>query len=244
MTDTLLWIVVPYVALATFVGGHVWRLKRGGLDRTTRSSQLLEQRLLRIGAPLFHIGLLAVIGGHVLGIIVPKSATEAVGVDEHLYHLVSVSAGTASGAAMTAGFLVLLYRRLRVPRVAATTSGTDRAVYLLLLTVIATGMLATVGANLLGGGYDYRETVAPWFRGLFGLVPDAALMAGAPLVYQLHALATLALFALWPFSRLVHAWSVPLAYLARRAPILYRARPAPAAYSLPVPQEHVRGGLR
>ena len=175
-----------------------------------------------------------------LGILVPKSATEAPGAHEHLSHLVSVSAGTA----MTAGFAILLDRHLRGGRVAATTTSTDRAVYFLLLTEIATGMLATVGANLIGGGYDYRETVAPWFRGLFQLAPHGSLMAGAPLVYQLHALATLGLFALWPFSRLVHAWSVPLAYLARRAPILYRPRAAQSPDSLPVPNEHARGGLR
>ena len=57
------------------------------------------------------------------------------------------------------------------------------------------------------------------------LNPQPGLMSGAPLVYQLHSLAALLLFALSPFSRLVHAWSAPLAYL-RRSPILYRRRAA------------------
>jgi nitrate reductase gamma subunit len=193
------------------------------LTWTTRSTQILERRLLRIGAPLFHLGLLAVIGGHVLGILVPKGVTEAAGVSEHLYHGVSVAAGTAAGTAMTLGFGILLYRRLRIPRVRGTTTGTDGATYLLLGVVILTGMWATVAVNLLGGGYDYRETVGPWFRGLFTADPDPALMTGAPLVYQVHALSAMLLYALWPFSRLVHAWSAPIAYL-RRSPILYRRR--------------------
>lgn len=224
-----LWVAVPYVCLTIFVVGHVWRLRSGQLTWTTRSTQLLERRLLRIGSPLFHLGLLAVIGGHVLGILVPEQATEAVGVSESMYHAVSVTAGSSAGIAMTLGFAILLYRRTRVPRVSRTTTAADRATYLLLGIVILSGMWATVGVNLLGGGYDYRETVGPWFRGLFLLDPDPALMSGAPLVYQLHALAAMALYALWPFSRLVHAWSVPIAYL-RRSPILYRRRaPAPAA---------------
>lgn len=218
-----IWVAVPYACLTIFVVGHVWRFRSGKLTWTTRSTQILERRLLRIGAPLFHLGLFAVIGGHVLGILVPKQATEAVGVSEHSYHLVSVAAGTAAGIAMSAGFAILLYRRLSVPRVRRTTTRGDRATYLLLGVVIATGMWATVVVNLLGGGYDYRETVGPWFRGLFLLDPDPALMTGAPLVYQLHALAAMALYALWPFSRLVHAWSAPIAYL-RRSPILYRHR--------------------
>jgi nitrate reductase gamma subunit len=218
---SLLWVVVPYLALAVFVGGLVWRYRQGGLDWTTRSTQLLERRLLRVGSLLFHFGLLAVVGGHVLGLIVPKSLTSAAGIPEHVYHVVSVSAGTAAGTAMTLGFLVLGYRRVRIRAVSVTTSRSDRLVYALLAVVIATGMLATVGHNLLGGGYDYRETVAPWFRGIFTLGPDPSLMSGAPLVYQLHALGALALFALWPFTRLVHAFSIPVTYL-RRPPILYR----------------------
>ena len=222
----LLWVALPYACLAIFVAGHAWRLGTRKITWTTRSTQLLERRLLRIGSPLFHLGLLAVIGGHVLGILVPKQATEAVGVSDRVYHVVSVGAGTTAGIAMTLGFAVLLYRRMRVPRVRRTTTRADHATYALLGIAIATGMWATVGANLIGGGYDYRETVGPWFRGLFLLDPKPALMAGAPVVYQLHVLATTLLYALWPFSRLVHAWAVPVAYL-RRSPILYR-RPAVA----------------
>jgi nitrate reductase gamma subunit len=219
----MLWVAIPYACLAIFVVGHVWRVRSGKLTWTTRSTQILEQRLLRVGSLLFHLGLLAVIGGHVLGLLVPKAATEAFGVSEHTYHVVSVSAGTAAGVAMTLGLGILLYRRLSVPRVRRTTTGVDRATYLLLGLVVLSGMWATVAVNLLGGGYDYRETVGPWFRSLFLLGPDPELMTGAPLVYQLHALAAFLLFALWPFSRLVHAWSAPIAYL-RRSPILYRSR--------------------
>jgi nitrate reductase gamma subunit len=226
-----LWVAVPYVCLTIFVVGHVWRLRSGMLTWTTRSTQLLERRLLRIGAPLFHLGLLAVIGGHVLGILVPKQLTETAGVSEHAYHVVSVAAGTTAGLVMTLGFAVLLYRRTRIPRVRNTTTGTDRATYLLLAVIIVTGMWATVGVNLLGGGYDYRETVGPWFRGLFTLDPDPSLMSGAPFVYQLHALSAMLLYALWPFSRLVHAWSAPVAYL-RRSPILYRPRPKEAPHEI------------
>jgi nitrate reductase gamma subunit len=220
---TLLWVAVPYLAAVVFVAGHVWRYRRGGLDWTTRSTQLLERRLLRAGSLLFHFGLLAVIGGHVLGLLVPKSLTTAAGLPESAYHVISVSAGTTAGTAMTLGFLILWYRRIRVRAVSVTTSASDRLLYPLLGFVIATGMLATVGQNLLGGGYDYRETVATWFRGIFTLNPDPSLMSSAPLVYQLHALSALTLFALWPFTRLVHALSVPITYL-RRAPILYRTR--------------------
>ena len=96
--DLILWVALPYACLAVFVVGHVWRYRAGQLTWTTRSTQLLERRWLRIGGPLFHLGLFAVIGGHLLGILVPKQATEAVGVSDHLYHLVAVAAGSLTGA--------------------------------------------------------------------------------------------------------------------------------------------------
>lgn len=229
--DTILWIVIPYVAITVFVVGHVWRWRRDQFTWTTRSTQLLEGRALRWGSLLFHFGLLAVFGGHVLGLLVPESATRSLGVSEHLYHLVSVTAGTISGTAMTVGFILLARRRAAVPRIRRMTTSTDVATYVLLGVMILTGMWATVGVNLLGGGYDYRLTVAPYFRDIFILHPNIALMSGALLVYQVHVLAAFALYALWPFSRLVHVWSVSLRYLDR-APIIYRSRTARSAATL------------
>jgi len=221
--DLVLWVALPYVSITVFVVGHWWRYRHDQFGWTTRSTQLLERRRLRSAILLFHLGLFAVIGGHVLGILVPASLTERVGVSEDLYHAVSVTAGTLAGLMMLAGFVLLLARRQTDARVRATTTGIDRATYLLLGAMLVSGMYATVGENLLLGGYDYRETVAPWFRGLFTFDPDTALISGAPLVYRIHVVAGWLLYALWPFSRLVHAWSVPVAYLIG-SPILYRTR--------------------
>jgi nitrate reductase gamma subunit len=221
----LLWVILPYLAIATFVIGHVWRWRHDQFTWTTRSTQLLESRWLKLGSPLFHFGLLAVIGGHVIGILIPRSVTDSVGISENSYRIFSATMGTLAGAAMLAGLAILIVRRLRDPRVAATTRGMDVAVMALLAVMVATGMWDTTIENLVNGGYNYRETVSPWFRGLFLLDPNASLMTrGAiPLSYQLHAIGGWLLIMVWPFSRLVHAWSVPLGYL-RRKPIVYRSR--------------------
>ena len=93
--------------------------------------------------------------------------------------------------------------------------------------MILTGIAPTIGINLFGHGYNYRTTVAPWFRSLFTGSPDVQAIAHAPFIYQLHATAAWMIWALWPFSRLVHAWSYPLWYLWRPY-IVYRSRrPAP-----------------
>ena len=58
---------------------------------------------------------------------------------------------------------------------------------------------------------------------MFALQDHAQLMASAPLVYQIHTLSAWAILALWPFSRLVHVWSIPLQYIGRPH-VLYRRR--------------------
>ena len=68
---SFLWVVVPYLCLTTFVVGHFWRYRYDKFGWTTRSSQLYEDRLLRIGSPLFHFGMLGVVGGHVIGLLRP-----------------------------------------------------------------------------------------------------------------------------------------------------------------------------
>lgn len=227
--DIFLWIVIPYVAIAVFLLGHVWRYRHDQFGWTSRSTELLEHRLLRLGSPLFHYGALAAIGGHVLGILVPASVTAAIGIDEHVYRLISAVAGTIAGGAALVGLLILTYRRASVDRVAATTSYVDLLVYSLLLLVIGLGLSDTLFHNVFAGGdpYNYRESVAIWFRGIFALQDNASLMASAPFLYQIHTLAAWAILALWPFSRLVHVWSIPLQYVGRPY-ILYRRRyPAP-----------------
>ena len=85
--DTFLWVLLPYVALTSFVVGHVWRYRRDGYTWTARSTQLLERRLLLVGSVAFHLGMLGVIGGHVIGILVPEAWTDALGISERLLPL-------------------------------------------------------------------------------------------------------------------------------------------------------------
>jgi nitrate reductase gamma subunit len=221
--NTALWVVYPYLTIAVLVGGVIWRYRYDKFGWTTRSSQLYENRLLRIGSPLFHFGVLVVLLGHIGGLIIPKSWTEAVGMSENTYHLAAVILGTVAGVCTVGGLAILVYRRRTVGPVFSATTRNDKAMYLSLTVTILLGLAATVAANVVGGGYDYRETISPWFRSVFYLQPHADLMSGAPLLFQLHALSALLLFAFWPFTRLVHMLTAPLGYLTRPY-IVYRSR--------------------
>jgi nitrate reductase gamma subunit len=250
--NTLLWAILPYASLLTFVLGTIWRYRYDKFGWTTRSSQLYETAVLRWGSPMFHFGILLVLLGHVGGLLVPKSWTEAVGISEHTYHLTAVFLGTVAGVFTVVGMAVLIARRRLVGPVFIATTRNDKAMYVVLAGTILLGLLATVRANVLGSGYDYRETVSPWFRSLFILNPDPSLMAGVPIGFQLHVLAAFALFAFWPFTRLVHAFSAPLGYLTRPY-VVYRSRdtrtrpglrPARAGWETPPPRPNRLRGTR
>lgn len=221
--DILLYLVLPYLAIASFVLGHIWRYRRDQYTITTRSTQLLERRWLRPGNILFHVGLLFVLGGHFVGILIPATVTESLGVSERAYHVMAVTAGMVFGTILVVGFAILLARRIFIPEVRRTTTRWDWVTEGLLAIVIGLGMWMTIAENVIGSGYDYRATIAPWFRSIFTLAPDVALVAAAPLLYQLHVIAAWLLILVWPYTRLVHAWSVPVGYVVR-SPILYRSR--------------------
>ncbi|GAA1186001.1 hypothetical protein GCM10009584_30080 [Ornithinimicrobium humiphilum] len=226
--STFLWVIFPYICLATFVVGHVWRYRYDKFGWTTRSSQLYEDRLLRIGSPLFHFGMLFVVVGHFMGLVVPQSWTDGAGLSHEVYHVVALAGGIPAGIAALVGLAILVYRRRTVGPVFRATTVNDKVMYAVLGVVIVLGMWNTVAGSLLnlgiaGDHYNYREGVSVWFRQVFWFQPDASLMSGAPIGFQLHALAAFLLVAMWPFTRLVHVFSAPLGYLTRPY-IVYRSR--------------------
>ena len=79
----LLWVAIPYVSFTTFWVGHAWRYRTSQYSWTTRSSELFEQKLLRPGILLFHLGIGAVLIGHAVGLLIPQSVNKGVPVVLH-----------------------------------------------------------------------------------------------------------------------------------------------------------------
>ena len=235
MGGEIFWDVVPYITLAIVVVGTWWRYRYDKFGWTTRSSQLYESRLLRIGSPMFHFGILVVIAGHVIGLVIPESFTHAIGMSEHAYHVQAVILGTIAGITTVTGVALLIYRRRTTGPVFMATTVNDKVMYLVLVLAIIAGLCATaLGSGVVGEPYNYRETVAVWFRSIWILQPRGDLMAEAPLYFQIHVLIALVLFCLWPFTRLVHVFSAPIAL------------PVPALHRVPQPRccgEERAGGV-
>lgn len=223
LVDILLWAVLPYVMVAVLVGGTIWRYRYDKFGWTTRSSELYESRLLRIGSPLFHFGLLVVIIGHLVGLVIPKSWTDALGLSQEAYHLQALVLGAIAGFCTLVGVAILVYRRRTTGPVFMATTRNDKLMYVVLVAAILAGLATTLLGATGGEEHNYRLTVSPWFRSLFVLQPDVASMAAAGLAFQLHTLIGMLLFTIWPFTRLVHAFTAPVGYLFRPY-IVYRSR--------------------
>ena len=173
---------------------------------------------------MFHLGLFAVIGGHIVGLLVPQSFTESIGISQEAYHLGAVTFGGAAGLATIIGIFLLIYRRRTTATVFAATTKNDKTMYIFLVATLLAGSSATLSsAGVIGEEHNYRETVAPWVRSILLLHPDGTLMQDTPLAFRIHAAAAMLLFIIWPFTRLVHALSAPVGYLFRPS-LIYRTR--------------------
>ncbi|ADD44845.1 respiratory nitrate reductase subunit gamma [Stackebrandtia nassauensis] len=235
LLDHMLWGVAPYLVLLTLIGGTIWRHRYDRFGWTTRSSQLYESRLLRVASPIFHFGILLVIVGHVVGLLIPESWTRAVGVTDETYHLAALSLGALAGVATLGGIALLIWRRRTVGPVFSATTVNDKVMYLVLVAAIvaglATTLLSTIDSIRDVPEVDYRQTVSVWFRSIWILNPDVAAMSAASMAFKIHVVIGMALFALFPFTRLVHAFSAPVGYPFRPY-IVYRSRAAASRRNL------------
>lgn len=231
----LAWVVLPYVSIVMLVVGLVWRFRTDQYGWTSRSSQWRESAILRWSSPMFHFGVLFVAMGHVLGLVIPQSWTDGVGVSHHAYHLLATIPGSIAGVVTIIGLLGLGYRRIVVKSIRLATTRMDIVTYVLLTIPILLGAAATFSTQVLGppGGYNYRETISVWYRSIPMLHPRPDLMADVPLVFQLHIIAGMLLFCIWPFTRLVHVVSAPVGYVTRPYVVYRSGRPGDVSRSVP-----------
>ena len=226
--NNLLFGALPYIALTILVGGTAYRYWKDERSWTSKSSEFLGKGSLKIAGPLFHVGLFMALGGHVIGMFVPKSFTDGVGLSEHAYHLIALGGGIPAGIFLCLGFFLLMHRRFDKARMKVNTSLIDGALYAVLFLTIATGFGGTLlsAVGLLGDDFNYRECISPWLRSVLMLNPDVSLMDNAPIIFKIHVLCAMATMIIFPISRLVHCISGVLApvELFMRSPIIYRRK--------------------
>lgn len=225
MTDYInqaLFGIYPYIALSIFTIGSVVRFDREQYTWRSGSSQLLRRKLLFAGSNCFHIGVLAILGGHLVGLLTPHEVYAAVGLSVEAKQLMAMIVGGVFGALCFVGMTLLIYRRLADPRIRATSGVMDIAILLILYAQLTLGLSSiAVSAHHLDGSEMLR--LADWAQHIVTLRGGAAeLIADVHPIFKLHIVLGMTIFLLFPFSRLVHIWSAPIGYVGRSYQIVRR----------------------
>ncbi len=220
----LLFGIYPYIALAVLAVGSVIRYDREPYSWRAGSSQLLRRKQLIVGSVLFHLGVLMIFAGHVVGLLTPIAVFDALGISHGAKQLLAIVAGGFAGVLGIVGATLLIHRRFFDPRIRAASSFADNMIILLLWAQLALG-LATIPLSMQH--LDGHEMVKfmNWAQGIFTFRAGAAdQIADVALVFKLHVFMGLTILFLFPFTRLVHMLSAPVRYVWRPGYQVVRSR--------------------
>lgn len=226
--NTILFQIYPYIAFAVFAIGCWARFDHAAYTWRTGSSQLLSTRWMRFGSNWFHLGVIAILCGHFVGLLTPHALYAHV-ISSGQKQLLSMVAGGLFGIVCFIGIAILIVRRLTDPRVCATGTARDTLVLLLLFAQLVLGLCTiVVSSNHLDGAQMVK--LAEWVQHIVTFRAGAVdYIADAHWVYKAHITLGLTLLLITPFTRLVHVWSVPVGYLTRPYQIV-RKRQAGLSY--------------
>lgn len=209
--------IYPYIALAIFLFGSLARFEREQYTWKSDSSQMLHEGNLRVGNILFHIGILGLFFGHLVGLLTPVIVWDTLGVSHTFKQMIAMVMGGIFGTLCMLGLLILMHRRFSNARISAVTKTGDKILLLWIFATLALG-LSTIfeSANHTDG--HMMVLLMTWAQHIVTFRGDAAeFIVAAPLLFKLHLFMGLSLFVIFPFTRLVHVWSgfASVGYISR-----------------------------
>ena len=198
--------VYPYICLTIFLLGSLIRFDRDQYTWKSDSSQLLRPGLLRWGSNLFHVGILFLFFGHLLGLLTPHWFYGHF-MQAPVKQMIAIWSGGIFGVLCFIGLTMLIYRRVLDPRIRYTSHRTDIAILLILWVQLVIG-LVTLPFSWAHSDGSTMLILADWAQRILTLrTVDAEALWGLPWPYVFHVVFGMTIFLLFPFSRLVHVWS-------------------------------------
>lgn len=222
--NTALFGIYPYIALAVFAIGSIIRYDREPYSWRAGSSQLLRRKQLIMGSVLFHVGVLVIFFGHLVGLLTPIAVFDALGISHSAKQLLAIIAGGVAGVIALIGATLLLHRRMADPRIRATASFGDNAILIILYVQLLLGLgTIFVSMNHLDG--HEMVTFMSWAQGIFVFdFAASSYIEHAHWIFKAHLFLGLTIFLIFPFTRLVHIFSAPARYVFRRGYQIVRTR--------------------
>jgi nitrate reductase gamma subunit len=215
--------IYPYIAITIMVVGSVFRYDRDQYTWKADSSQLLRAKGMRVGSNLFHVGIILLFFGHLVGLLMPESVYHLV-MSAQTKQLMAMVAGGIFGSICFVGLTILIRRRLFDPRIRATSKPTDIAVLLILYVQLILGLITIpYSAQHLDG--SSMVALGNWAQHIVTFRSGAAdFVLAEAWVFKVHLFLGLTISLLFPFTRLVHMLSAPLKYLTRKGYQVVRKR--------------------
>lgn len=216
--------IYPYIALSVMVMGSVARYERDPFTWKSKSSQLLRKRQFIWGSVLFHVGVLFILAGHLVGLLTPIAVFDWLGIPHGAKQLTAVAAGGLAGLMALAGGILLAHRRIMDPRIKAHSSVADTGILLLLLAQLVLG-LGSIFVSLQNLDGHEMVRLMTWAQDIVYFRPGAAAaISEVHWIFRAHITLGLTIFLLFPFTRLVHIVSAPVRYLWRPGYQIVRTR--------------------
>ncbi|MCR9215481.1 MAG: respiratory nitrate reductase subunit gamma [Proteobacteria bacterium] len=215
--------IYPYIAVVVMILGCILRYDKDPYSWKADSSQLLRSRGLKWGSNLFHIGIILLFFGHLVGLLTP----------EPIYHLfmtaaakqlMAMVAGGIFGTLCFIGLTILLYRRLTDPRIRATSKFADIMILVVLYVQLILG-LATIPFSAQHPDGSSMIALANWAQYIVTFQGGAAdFVQEEAFIFKAHIFLGLTIFLIFPFTRLVHVFSAPFKYILRPGYQIVRKR--------------------
>ncbi|THT98429.1 respiratory nitrate reductase subunit gamma [Lampropedia puyangensis] len=205
---TFLFGIYPYIALAVFFFGSLARFEREQYGWKSDSSQMLRAGQLRLGNILFHVGVLGIFFGHLVGLLTPVIVWDTLGITHTQKQIFAMAAGGVMGALCFVGLAILIHRRLSDPRIRHNSRKSDFLVLAWLIITLSLGLSTIwVSSSHLDGHMMLK--LMGWAQHIVTLrgMQAAELITDAPFLFKAHMFMGMSLFVIFPFTRLVHIWS-------------------------------------
>ncbi|MCP4093297.1 MAG: respiratory nitrate reductase subunit gamma [Planctomycetes bacterium] len=216
MLDTLLFVVLPYVALVLFFLVGIARYRNRPFSVSSLSSQFLENKKHFWSTVPFHYGILGVLAIHLAGLLIPDVILTWNAAPARLLFLEIT--GLALGIITLIGLFNSIMRRIRLPRMAVVTNKSDWVLLTLLMVQIILGILVSI-YNGWGSSW-FASSASPWLWSLFTLSPDISYVAAMPILVKLHIINAWLILGYFPFTRLIHVLVIPNPYLWRKTQVV------------------------
>jgi nitrate reductase gamma subunit len=205
--DAFFFGVFPYVCVAIAITGIWFRLRQAPRGISTKSTQFLASKSLRLGSGLFHIGIVGLFFGHLFGLFTPPWFYHLFGLDAGTKQLIEIGAGFVVSPITLAGIGILLWRRHFDPMVKAISTPADSMLLIVLAIQTLLGF-ATISQSIHHLDGSILIQLCAWAQGLWGLqIDNWQLIAPQHWIYKAHLVLGFAIVAVLPFSKLMHVLS-------------------------------------